>query len=115
MVNDPETSKERLEANSLRHDPTEDLHGWITHTELASADPEATKAWCASVLGWMFKPGFPTPNGDYHLFAYSDQGRGGIRRNNPPEIPGTILYVHGPDARAAFTKALKERSRRYPG
>ena len=30
------------------------------------------------------------------------RGRGGIRRNNPPEVPGSIPYVHGPDARAAF-------------
>lgn len=108
MANEPEKSEERMEANSLRHDPTEGLYGWITHTELASADPEATKTWCASVLGWTFKPAFPTPDGDYHLFAYSDQGGGGIRRNNPPEVPGTIPYVHVPDARAAFTKALAE-------
>jgi hypothetical protein len=40
------------------HVPTRGLYGWITHTELASADPAATKLWCAKVLGWTFKPSF---------------------------------------------------------
>ena len=92
---------------SLRHEPTRGLYGWITHTELASADPAATKSWCAEVLGWTFKPSFPTPDGEYHLFAYSDKGGGGIRKNNPPEVPGSIPYVHVADVRAAFDKALR--------
>ena len=95
-------------AESSGHTFTQGLYGWITHTELASADPDATKAWCAKVLGWTFKPSFPTPDGDYHLFAYSEQGGGGIRRNNPPEVPGSIPYVHVADAQAAFDEALRE-------
>ena len=91
-----------------KHEPTRGLYGWITHTELASADPDATKAWCGKVLGWTFMPSFPTPGGDYHLFAYSEQGGGGIRRNNPPEVPGSIPYVHVEDAQASFDKALRE-------
>src|SRR5262245_26138378 len=91
-----------------RHVPTRSLYGWITHTELASSDPAATKSWCATGLGWTFKPSFPTPGGEYHLFAYSDKGGGGIRSNNPPEGPGSIPYVHVADARAAFEKALRE-------
>src|SRR5919201_3628987 len=90
------------------HVPTPGLYGWITHTELASADPAATKAWCAAVLGWTFKPSFPVPGGEYHLFTYSDKGGGGIRLNNPPEVPGSIPYVHVADARAAFETALRE-------
>jgi uncharacterized protein len=90
-----------------RHEPTRGLYGWITHTELASSDPAATKSWCATVLGWTFKPSFPTPAGEYHLFAYSDKGGGGIRSNNPPEVPGSVPYVHVADARAAFEKALQ--------
>ncbi len=39
---------------------------------------------------------------------YSDKGGGGIRSNNPPELPGSVPYVHVPDARAAFEKALRE-------
>jgi uncharacterized protein len=92
----------------LKHEPTRGLYGWITHTDLASADPGATKAWCEKVLGWTFMPSFPTPDGDYHLFAYSDKGGGGIRRTNPPEVPGSIPYVHVEDAQASFDKALRE-------
>src|SRR5439155_16164462 len=85
------------------------LYGWITHTELASSDPAATKAWCAKVLGWTFKPSFPMPGGgEYHLFAYSDKGGGGIRKINPSEPPGSSFSVHVADARAAFEKALRE-------
>lgn len=90
------------------HVPTPGLYGWITHTDLASTDPLATKAWCAKVLGWVFKPSFLGPGGEVHLFAYSDKGGGGIRPINPPEPPGSIPYVHVADARAAFEKALKE-------
>jgi len=89
--------------------PTRGLYGWITHTELASSDPAATQAWCAKVLGWRFQPSFPIPGGgEYHLFAYSDKGGGGIRANNPPEVPGSIPYVHVADTRAAFETALRE-------
>jgi len=91
------------------HVPTRGLYGWITHTELVSSDPAATKAWCAEVLGWTFKPSFPIPGGgEYHLFAYSDQGGGGIRKTNPSEPPGSTFSVHVADARAAFEKALTE-------
>jgi predicted enzyme related to lactoylglutathione lyase len=91
-----------------RHVPTPGLYGWITHTELASSNPAATKAWCAKVLGWTFRPSFPTPAGDYHLFAYSDKGGGGIRLNNSPEMPGSMPFVHVEDAKASFEKAIRE-------
>jgi uncharacterized protein len=108
-VSRPASPKFRTRAKP-RHVPTPGLYGWITHTELASTDPAATKAWCAAVLGWTFKPSFPTPNGEYHLFAYSDKGGGGIRQNNPPEVPGSIPYIHVADARAAFEKAVREEA-----
>ena len=103
-----ESAPEEATGSPRAHSPTRGLYGWITHTDLASADPAATKAWCAEVLGWTFMPSFPTPGGDYHLFAYSDQGGGGIRSTNPPEVPGSIPYVHVPDAQGAFEKALRE-------
>lgn len=31
---------------------------------------------------------------------------GGIRANNPPEVPGSIPYVEVKDIRAAFNKAI---------
>ena len=91
------------------HVPTRGLYGWITHTELASADPVATKAWCVKVLGWTFKPSVPMPGGaEYMLFAYSDLGGGGIRPTNPSETPGSSFTVHVADTRVAFETALRE-------
>jgi hypothetical protein len=88
--------------------PTRGLYGHITHTDLASTDPAATKEWRAKVLGWTFRPSFPIPGGDYHLFAYSDTGGGGIRPTNPLETPGSVPFVHVADATVAFEAALRE-------
>ena len=51
-------------------------------------------------------PPFATPNGEYHLLAYSDKGGGGIRPTNEGELPGSIPYVHVADARASFDRAI---------
>lgn len=105
----PKRNARAKQSSAQKHVPTRGLYGWITHTDLASTDPAATKAWCAKVLGWTFKPSYPMPGGgEYHLFAYSDMGGGGIRPNNPPELPGSIPYIHVQDARAAFEKAVRE-------
>ena len=90
------------------HVPTPGLYGWITHTELASDEPLATKAWCAAVFGWTFRPSTPSPNGEYHLFAYSPQGGGGIRQTHASETPSSMPVVHVADCKASFEKALKE-------
>ena len=99
--------KARRSLSAQKHKFTRGLYGWITHTDLASRDPAATKAWCAEVLGWSFKPSFPVPGGELHLFAYSTKGGGAVRSVKPPELPGSIPYVHVADAAAAFAKALK--------
>jgi predicted enzyme related to lactoylglutathione lyase len=91
-----------------KHVPTQGLYGWITHTDLASANPAATREWCIKVLGWTFRPSFPIPGGEVHLFAYSDKGGGAVRSLSPPEVPGSIPYVHVADAQAAFDKACRE-------
>jgi predicted enzyme related to lactoylglutathione lyase len=108
--NPPRTTKKSPEPTRSRsgekHKFTRGLYGWITHTDLASLNPAATKAWCAEVLGWTFKPPFPVPGGEIHLFTYSEQGGGAVRPVNPPEIPGSIPYVHVADAGAAFAKAI---------
>lgn len=101
-------SMDRASATTDSHEFTEGLYGWITHTDLASNDPLATKNWCAKVLGWTFKAPVPTPSGDYHLFAYSEQGGGGIRNVDPPEVPGALPYVHVADCKASFDKAIAE-------
>ena len=93
--------------DSLSHDFTRGLYGWITHTELASTDPDATRAWAATVLGWTFQPAFTSPAGDYHLFAYSDQGGGGIRATAIGEAPHATPSVHVEDTDASYAEALE--------
>ena len=88
------------------HRFTDGLYGWITHTDLASTNPAATKEWCADVLGWTFSPPFAGARGEYHLFAYSEQGGGGIRAVGPGEGPGSTPSVHVRDTRAAYEAAL---------
>ncbi|MCA1812694.1 MAG: hypothetical protein LC624_01935, partial [Halobacteriales archaeon] len=48
----------------------------------------------------------PTPTGPYHMWSVGKQ-TGGVRANEPPEAPGTLLYCEVPDIRAGFEKALK--------
>ncbi len=81
--------------------------GYVSHTELASLNPEATKAWCQKVLGWKFGEPVTTPQGDYHMWKFDEGSGGGIRSNNPPENPGSVPYVEVPDVKAAFTAATK--------
>jgi hypothetical protein len=81
-----------------RHDFTDGLYGWITHTDLASTDPDATTSWCAEVLGWDFPAPLVTPSGTYQLFRYSESGGGGIRSVAPGEAPGSTPTVHVRDA-----------------
>ena len=88
------------------HEFTRGLYGWITHTELSSNDPEATRDWCTAVLGWTFQPPFPTEGGDYHLFAYSEAGGGGIRGTAKDEPPGSTPTVHVANTQQAYDTAL---------
>ena len=88
------------------HEFTRGLYGWITHTEMSSDDPQATRKWCESVLGWKFQDPFPAPGGDYHLFAYSDSGGGGIREVASGEAPGSSPSVHVEDTDEAYETAL---------
>ena len=81
--------------------------GLITHTELASADPSATRAWCENVLGWKFGQSMPTPAGPYHMWRFDNGTGGGIRANNPPEVPGSIPYCEVAAIQATFAKALE--------
>lgn len=80
--------------------------GVITHTELASADPGATRAWCEQVLGWTFGQAVPTPSGPYHMWQFAIGTGGGIRANNPPEVPGSIPYVEVKDIQVTYGNAL---------
>lgn len=95
-------------AKRARSPTTSGLDGWIVHTDLASTDPDATRAWCQNVLGWTFAPVMATPTGDYHLFTYSQKGGGGVRRTEGAEPPGALPYAYVADTRAAYEKALAE-------
>lgn len=86
--------------------PTKVRQGVITHTEIASSNPEATRAWCQKVLGWKFES-MPTPTGPYHMWRFALGTGGGIRAVNPPETPGSIPYCEVKDIKAAYAKALE--------
>ena len=85
--------------------------GLITHTELASAEPLATRAWCEKVLGWKFGEAMPTPAGPYHMWRFDNATGGGIRANNPPEVPGSIPYCEVADIKATYSKAIAAGAR----
>ena len=81
--------------------------GFISHTELASADPEATVTWAKKALGWKFGKPMPTPAGPYHMWSFGGDMGGGVRKNNPPEMPGTVPYVEVASIGAGLDKALR--------
>lgn len=93
-------------SSSPDHEFTQGLYGWITHTDFASDDPIATRAWAAAVLGWTFQQPVPTPAGDYFLFAYSETGGGGIRATQAGEGPASTPSVHVEDTDASYAAAL---------
>lgn len=84
-----------------------DRTGAITHTELASADPSATRAGCQRVLGWKFMEPMPTPAGPYHMWRFPMGTGGGIRANNPPEVPGSIPYCEVASIQKTYADALR--------
>ena len=103
-----ETPQDSSTSPPPSHVPTRGLYGNITHTDFASSNPAATREWCATVLGWKFKPSFAMPSGEYHLFAYSDTGGGGIRDLEPSETPNSVPFVHVADAQESYDAALRE-------
>jgi hypothetical protein len=47
------------------------------------------------------------PDGEYHLFAYSRIGGGGIHVVGPDDAPGCVPFVHVADATETFERALR--------
>jgi uncharacterized protein len=97
----------RRRASRPAPSPPKTRPGMITHTELASTDPPATRAWCERVLGWGFGESVPTPTGPYHMWRFENATGGGIRLNNPPEPPGSIPYCEVESIRDTFARALE--------
>jgi predicted enzyme related to lactoylglutathione lyase len=104
MATTTQTSKPQSKTTSP---PRKIRPGFISHTELASNNPTATKAWCEKVLGWKFGDSMPSPNGPYHVWSFGENAGGGIRNTNPGEPGGTIPYAEVPDIKAAFAAAKK--------
>jgi len=81
--------------------------GWITHTEFATPDPLALKAFTQKAFGWSFGPTHDLgPEGTYHLFAYGQTGGGGIMATRPGEAPRVTPYISTKDVGAQLKKAL---------
>lgn len=94
-------------ARTRRHLPSRGVDGWVTHTDLASSDPVATKESCTRVLGWRLMRPFPMGAGECHLFAYAEKGGGGIRDVEQGEAPHSVPHVHVAHAREAFRRAIE--------
>ncbi len=93
--------------------------GVISHTELVSTDPGATKQWCQTVLGWKFAEPMPTPTGPYEMWSFGGNAGGGIRGVSSgatpndvpvvdrPEAPGAIPYCEVSNIQDAYRRALE--------
>lgn len=89
--------------------------GFVSHTELASSDPAATKAWCTKVLGWKFGEAVPTPTGPYNMWQFDEGSGGGIRATNKGEPAGTTPFVEVNDIKTAHASAIKAGAKEmYP-
>lgn len=81
--------------------------GFVSHTELASSDPAATKAWAEKVLGWKFSSMAMPDGSQYHMWDFGDQMGGGIRGVKGPEPPCVVPYCEVKDIKAAHAKAVQ--------
>ncbi|MCA1820078.1 MAG: hypothetical protein LC620_08550 [Halobacteriales archaeon] len=101
---------------SSKGSPTQVLRpGFISHTEFASRDPAATRAFCEKVFGWQFEVQ-DGPTGDHHSFRFEGDGvssntGGGIRALGKAEPPLAIPYVEVEDLRQSESAAVKAGAR----
>lgn len=83
------------------------IPGFVSHTELVSNDPTATKTWCESVIGWKFGPPAKMMDGrPYEMWSHENTSGGGIRANMPDEPTGTVPYVEVEDIDVTFNEAV---------
>ncbi|MCJ8143490.1 VOC family protein [Ancylobacter sp. A5.8] len=82
------------------------LHGTIIWNELNTPDPEAARAFYATMFGWSFSA-FPMADGEYWIIRHGDKDLGGIFPLTAPEfrdIPAhwlTYFAVDDVDAQVA--------------
>lgn len=88
------------------HEFTSGLYWWITHTDFASTDAARLGSGVPRPSVGRSLASFPTPNGDFHLFAYSQAGGGGSRRIGADQSPGSTSTVHVEDTQAVYDAAL---------
>ena len=86
-------------SDERRRSPT---HARITHTDVSSTDPEATRVWCTEVLGWTFT----IPVDGYHPFVDHERVHGGIRVTAPGEAPSSTPTVQVEDTCATYHRAI---------
>ena len=77
--------------------------GAVAFTELASADPAATRAFLEKIFDWDFES-VRMPMGDYLSYRTPGGGRGGIRSTQAKEMPQSMNYVRVEDLDAALTR-----------
>lgn len=65
-------------------------------TELASADPQASRDFLERVFGWQFSS-VTMPAGDYLSYRTEGGGQGGVRATLPKEAAGSMNYVRVED------------------
>ena len=78
------------------------LDATMAFTELASADPAATRRFLEKVFGWSFES-VKMLGGEYLSFE-APGGRGGIRPTGPTENPNSTNYVRVKDLDGALMK-----------
>src|SRR2546427_13211382 len=74
--------------------------GFISHTEIASADPSATKKWAEQALASKFGNPMPTPSGPYHMWHLGKSIGGGLSSTNRTNHQGEPPHKECPGANA---------------
>ena len=101
------------QGSASSHTPTRGLYCWMTHTEIASSNPGATKSGVPRSLGGPSPPAFRQPPASNHLFAYSDQGRGGIRSTNARRVHVSACHRRDLGDIGELANPMRDSSERY--
>jgi predicted enzyme related to lactoylglutathione lyase len=81
--------------------------GMISHSEIASTDPVATKKFLEEVFRWDFTT-VKTPAGERFSFHAAGGADGSVRKTRSGELPASINYVLVKDLRLAEGEVKKK-------